>query len=72
MCIFMLLYDLVSSTQALNPFLSLFAQLNIAYPSTGCQKVIEVEDEKKLYVVSQMMNSIENRCFVSRFQPRFL
>jgi hypothetical protein len=24
------------------------SQLNIAYPSTGCQKVIEVDDENKL------------------------
>ena len=23
-------------------------QLNIAYPATGCQKLIEVDDEKKL------------------------
>ncbi len=26
------------------------AQLNIANPSTGCMKVIEVDDEKQLYV----------------------
>ena len=28
-------------------FFSLF-QLNISYPATGCQKLIEVDDEKKL------------------------
>ena len=27
-----------------------FIQLNIANPSTGCMKVIEVDDEKQLYV----------------------
>ena len=26
------------------------SQVNIANPSTGCQKLIEVEDERKLYV----------------------
>lgn len=25
-----------------------FLQLNIAYPATGCQKLVEIDDEKKL------------------------
>jgi hypothetical protein len=27
-------------------------QVNIANPSTGCQKLIDIEDERKLYVAS--------------------
>lgn len=27
-----------------------FFKLNISYPATGCQKLIEVDDEKKLWV----------------------
>ena len=31
-------------------FLFLRLQLNIAYPATGCQKLVDVEDERKLWV----------------------
>ena len=33
-------------------YIWIYLQLNIAYPATGCQKFIEIDDEKRLYVLS--------------------
>ena len=30
--------------------MNLFSQLNISFPATGCQKLIDIDDEKKLRV----------------------
>lgn len=35
-------------TRAAHPLLAVALQLNIAFPSTGCQKKLEIEDDAKL------------------------
>ena len=46
---FNLIVDLASVLQRLFLFHScIMFQLNISFPATGCQKLIEVDDEKKL------------------------
>jgi len=68
-CAFMWPLGCISSLPAIHPlvltirndsnlksvfYLFLLPQLNIAYPATGCQKCIEIDDERKLRTVFDM------------------
>jgi small subunit ribosomal protein S6e len=49
-------------------------KLNIAYPATGCQKLIEVEDEKKyrIFYEKRMAQEVEADSLGDEWKARVL